>query len=396
MLETLDENKAIKEANSAAKLPATDTDIARRLPPVVTILSPTDGATFASETVTVKYRLRSPSKKPIAKVEVLVDGRPLSQRGLARIDPSAEEQEAEVVIPVPAKAVTLSLIGYTEDGAGEAATVALSFVATSAPAVDLVNALKPKLYALLIGVSAYAREDIRLDYAHQDAEDLAGFLAKQKGLLYGDVTVKLLTDANATFADVRKGFSWLKREMTDKDVALVFMAGHGFVDTDQVFYYLPQDADPDDLAGTAVSNADILKGVASLPGKVVMFIDACQSAAGLLERTSKTRGLSMARVDVTGLVNELASTENGIVMFASSTGSQLSFEDDKWQNGAFTEALLVALGGQGDLDRDGAISIAELNFSLSEQVKALTGKKQVPVMRKPDTIPDFPLMLVAQ
>ena len=205
-----------------------------------------------------------------------------------------------------------------------------------------------------------------------------------------------MTDGNATANDVRKGFSWLKREMTDKDVALVFMAGHGFVDTDQVFYYLPADADPDDLAATAIASSDIQRAVKDIPGKVVMMIDACQSADGLIERTKKARGLSMARVDVTGLVNELSAAENGIVMFASSTGSQVSYEDAKWGNGAFTEALLDALGGAGDLNKDGAIGIAELNFFLSEGVKKLTGKKQVPVMRKPDTVPDFPLALVGQ
>jgi len=34
--------------------------------------------------------------------------------------------------------------------------------------------------------------------------------------------------------------------------------------------------------------------------------------------------------DITGVVNELSSAENGAVVFASSTGRQYSFEDPNW------------------------------------------------------------------
>jgi hypothetical protein len=39
-------------------------------------------------------------------------------------------------------------------------------------------------------------------------------------------------------------------------------------------------------------------------------------------------------------VNELSSTENGITTYASSTGREVSQEDDSWGNGAFTKALV--------------------------------------------------------
>jgi len=81
-------------------------------------------------------------------------------------------------------------------------------------------------------------------------------------------------------------------------------------------------------------------------------------------------------------------------MFASSTGRQLSIENGTWKNGAFTKALIEGLSGNADYVKDGKLTISELDLWLSERVKFLTDKRQAPVMRKPDTIPDFPIALV--
>jgi uncharacterized caspase-like protein len=133
----------------------------------------------------------------------------------------------------------------------------------------------------------------------------------------------------------------------------------------------------------------MLNTMSNLAGKALMFIDACHSAASL--EGEQTRG---SAVDITAVVNELSSVENGVVMFASSTGRQVSIERDDWQNGAFTEALLEGLSGSADYIKDGKLTIAELDLWLSERVKQLTDKRQAPVARKPDTVPDFPIAMV--
>jgi hypothetical protein len=81
-------------------------------------------------------------------------------------------------------------------------------------------------------------------------------------------------------------------------------------------------------------------------------------------------------------------------MFASSTGRQVSIENDTWKNGAFTEALIEGFAGGADYVADGKLTIAEIDLWLSDRVKVLTDKRQAPVVRKPDTIPDFPIALV--
>jgi hypothetical protein len=101
------------------------------------------------------------------------------------------------------------------------------------------------------------------------------------------------------------------------------------------------------------------------------------------------------------VVSELSSTENGVVTYASSTGRQLSQENDSWHNGAFTKALIEGLPaagrkGKADITNKGVITTATLDFWLSERVKELTGGSQSPVMSRPQTIPDFPLFAAAR
>ena len=95
--------------------------------------------------------------------------------------------------------------------------------------------------------------------------------------------------------------------------------------------------------------------------------------------------------DVVQISNDLGSAENGVVVFASSTGAQYSLENPSWKNGAFTEALVEGLNGKADYTKDGAISINELDLYLSERVKKLTQGKQTPTTTKPMTIQDFPV-----
>ncbi len=95
--------------------------------------------------------------------------------------------------------------------------------------------------------------------------------------------------------------------------------------------------------------------------------------------------------DITAVVNELASAENGVVVFASSTGRQYSLEDASWGNGAFTKALVEGVNGRADYQGKGRITVNMLDLYLSERVKELTGGKQTPTTTKPQTISDFPV-----
>jgi uncharacterized caspase-like protein len=95
-------------------------------------------------------------------------------------------------------------------------------------------------------------------------------------------------------------------------------------------------------------------------------------------------------------VNELASAENGAVVFSSSTGRQYSQERAEWGNGAFTKGLVEGLSGKADYKGTGRITVNMLDLYVSERVKELTKGQQTPSTVKPPNVPDFPLSVLAK
>jgi uncharacterized caspase-like protein len=188
-------------------------------------------------------------------------------------------------------------------------------------------------------------------------------------------------DEQATKDNILDGFEWLQRDVTSKDVAMVFLAGLGIDDSSDVYYFLPVNVDLERLKRTAVAYFDIKNPIIGLPCKVVMFVDTCHSG--------NIFGGKMGSTHITGIINELSSAENGVVVFPSSTGRQYSFECPQWGNGAFTKAVIEGLRGKADLLGKGKITISMLEAFIAERVKDLTKGKQTPVSAKRETIPDF-------
>jgi WD40 repeat protein len=381
VLQTLDEKAALAQADAAAGRKAQATGVAGRLPPTIAVTSPASGSAFSGDSVRLTYRVRSPSDAPVTKVRVLVDGRPLEGgKGLA-VAP-ANDRDIPLDVAVPPKSCMVSLIADNKNGSSEAATVQLIRQASE----EFV--IKPKLYVLAVGVSAYSNPDFRLKYAAKDARDLAAALEMQKGGIYREVTAKVLTDASATKDDILDGLEWIQKETTSKDVALMYFSGHGLNDASNNYYYLPVEADLDRLKRTGVPFSDITTTVSSISGKVLFFIDTCHS--GNLMKGRKSVGTER---DVAAVINELSSSENGAVVFASSTGNQYSFEDPAWNNGAFTKALIEGLTGKAAYGSGDRVTVNMLDLYLSERVKELTGGKQTPTTTKPANVPDFPVSM---
>jgi WD40 repeat protein len=391
ILDTLDEGTAVQRANGASRRREETKSINATLPPVLTIQSPGRDATFSTASIDLAYTLRSPSGLPVDKVDILLDGSPTGTRapGLGTRGSTAETRQT-VKIDLPPHDVDVGLVARSGSLASEVVHVKLAYRG-AAPALEEAAAAKPVLYALLVGVANYQNPALRLEYSAKDAQDLATALKAQSGGLYRDVKVKLLTDSDATSTAVKEGLLWLQKETTSRDLAIVFLAGHGLTDAKNEFWYLPYEGDTSRLLSTAVSRHDIVDVLHDLPGKKIIFLDACHAGAVLASATH-TRGAS---VDINGAVNDFATAEGGLVAYAASTGREFSIENDDWQHGAFTKALIEAIGeGKADVTHKGKITTALLDAYLAERVKELTGGEQHPVMSRPDAVPDFPLALV--
>jgi uncharacterized caspase-like protein len=291
-------------------------------------------------------------------------------------------------VPLPEKDVTVSLIAHAGDLASAPATVRLIWNG------HIADLFKPKLYALVVGVSRYDDPSLKLKYAAKDATDFAGALRKQRGGMYGLVDVRLLKDAKATRTNILEGLDWLEHEVTSHDIGIVYLAGHGWTDSHSKFWYLPVEATPKAARALAVDNDDILETMARLAGKSMFFIDACHAAAAAAGREERLEVASRGSIDLDAVIKDFSDTPRGVVGFFSSQGKELWLERTEWGNGAFTKALVEGLGGKADVLDNGRITLSGLDLYIVGRVKQLTAGAQHPVMIRPPTVSDFPIALV--
>ena len=256
ILDTLDEAAAEKQANAASKRHNDQKPLIERLPPVITILSPTEGSTAAPGVVQIRYRTRMPSGGAIDRVEAFVDGAKIKARGLGpSTSAPAPDEGTLLALPMPTHDAVISLVAYAGGQASDPARIQLKGASAAGP-VGTDDALKPSLYALVIGVTHYNNSAYDLGFPAQDAQGIADAFMGQNGKLYKHVEVKLLTDETATALAVKEGLLWLQTQSTAHDLAIVFAAGHGMTDAKGKFWFLTADANPDKLLTTAVSKDD--------------------------------------------------------------------------------------------------------------------------------------------
>ena len=341
------------------------------LPPRVEIVSPGFHVSTDNRQLRIRVRAVSPDGAPLTAVRALVASVTVASRSIAR-DMTGEERE--LVVDVPAEDSEVRVIAENRFGASVPTVIRVSWTGARQ------QAGKGNLYVLAAGVSVYDNPEYNLGLASKDARDFAALLMSQRGAMYNEVAVKLLLDKDASKAQVELGFEWLKQNMTARDTAIVFFAGHGLNDGAN-YYFITRDADLKRLAETAVPFDRIRAGLTSLPGRALIFVDTCHSG-NVIGKIATAR-------DNTSAINSLASSENGLVVFASSTGAQESQENPAWGNGAFTKAVVEGLLGAADFKKRGRVTYKGLDAYVSDRVDELTKGLQTPVTPVLQGVPDF-------
>lgn len=359
--------------------------------PAVTILSPVDGDEVAAAEIEVRLHVTLPAGTTLLGLRALIDGRLAVQtRGIALTTavPATERKATHTIkVPLPPRNSVLSILAETSPAKTPLTSVRLRWKGASR--TENAALLRPKLYLLAVGVSQYQQPDLRLRFAAKDAADVVAAFRLQTSALYQAVEVKQLVDAQATKGSVLDGLEWLQRQTTARDIAVLFLAGHGVTDPGTgSYYFLPYDAEMSAMKRTMIPESEIRESLSAIAGKVILFVDSCHS--GKVFSGTQTRGPA----DLSGLIGQLASAESGVIVFAASTGRQSSQESVMWNNGAFTKAIIEGLSGRADYKKSGHVTVNMLELYLSERVKELTGGQQTPTTAKPATIPDFPIAIV--
>jgi uncharacterized caspase-like protein len=245
-----------------------------------------------------------------------------------------------------------------------------------------------KLYILAIGVSDYKDTSFSLHYPAKDAADFVRTVKDHSAGLYEEVITRFPPpDGKWTHDAVLKGLDWITRGPTNKDAPMIFISGHGLVTKDQVYRFLPYDYDPESVLLTTARSVEFQDFLSKIGAKVLVFLDTCYSGA--------FQGVKApSQISVDKFANELAAAENGIVVFASSTGNEASLEDPGWGNGAFTKALDEGLGGKADIGKASVVRASGLEEYIYDRVRDLTKGTQKPMVAKPKMVENFPIVVV--
>jgi hypothetical protein len=343
------------------------TGLAEVLPPRVTLTAP---PTADARPVKIRTTAEGTAKNPIVAMRLLVDGRPFNgAAGIKRFDKQVKA-EATWDVTLGPGAHTVSVLAESPVSKGMSPTA----VVTRAGASE-----KPNLYVLAMGVSAYPGT-MKLNYAATDALLLTRTLQEKSRAVFGKIEMKVLTDKQVTKAGMREGLDWLKSKMTAKDVGIVSFSGHGGRDDDTgKFFLIPVDVGRD-MEKTCFAGEELKERLEDMPGRIVAILDACHSGA--------VTEIRVGRPD--NLVRDLTTDDYGVVVLASSLGSECSLESSATRAGFYTLGLTEAMT-RGDFNRDGVVHLNELERYASLRVQQLSRGAQNPTVGRPPTIRPFPI-----
>lgn len=271
--------------------------------------------------------------------------------------------------------------------------------------------IKPNLYLAVIGSEKFKDADYDLTYAVKDATDMANTIANSKSFRH--IEIKKVFNQNFTADSILSLKNFFSRAGIN-DVAMIFFAGHGYLDTDFSYYfptYYTDFTDPKINSVSYQSFESIFKGIKPL--RKLMFIDACYSgevdeddASQNLEEDHSPSGKDTTRaVRIAG--NTIAQStalemskaifsdirqNSGVTVISSAGGTETALEGERWNNGLFTHCLLEGLTGlKADLNNDKKITLNELQKFVAEEVYRLSNGKQTPTYRMENNFMDYEL-----
>lgn len=353
-------------------------DSGKILPPKIILNTKKDLVTNESS-VEIDFYVDSNSSNKITDIRIFNNGREIITRGIKRIKSDSEIIHIREKVELTQKKNIIKIIAENKYSVSNPEYINVEYIER------IKNIFKPTLYGLAIGVSNYKDKGLNLDYPAKDAFAVSDILKNQKKGLYRDIKIEFLHNEKATRFNILKGLHRLKKEATQKDVVLIFLAGHGLNDEFENYFFLPHDAKKEFLNGSAVKWSEFVDVIKTLPSKVILMADACHSG--------NIMGGKKRSADITGALKGLLSAGTGQVIMTSTTGSSVAYEDPRWGHGAFTKAITEGLRGMADYDCDGVITIKELDFYVTFRVKDLTKGRQKPTTIIPSSIPDFPFAI---
>lgn len=280
----------------------------------------------------------------------------------------------------------------------------------------------PDLYLVVLSVGKYDDPSYNLSYTVKDGRDIASMFINHDNTLinwsmsppfYQDIHIDTLFNEQVT----RKALDGVKARLgksTVDDMVLIYLTGHGLLNSSLDFYFATHDMDFGNPGKNGIPFEDIEGLLDGIPArKRLILIDACQS--GVVDKEAAVQPVSMPVIlddgtqgtlsaydfkgigtlqSESGIVTTSAfdllqelfidlSSESGAVVISAAAGMGFALEGSQWNNGAFTYAVLNGLQNlKADKDQVTGVTVTELRDYLVPEVERITNGAQRPSSRQ--------------
>jgi len=226
----------------------------------------------------------------------------------------------------------------------------------------------------------------------RDAQAIADILTNPARCGYPSANVQALTGGQATAANIRAALGALAESTNPESTVFVYFSGHGGRALENGIwraYLCPREADPENLAHTAISGDEFSALLSAIPARrLLVMLDACH-AAGSAELKAAD-GLVVWKAGLSDDYYEALSQGSGRVVIASSKEDQYSYV--RGQLSLFTNHVVQALNGKAAVRGDGLIHVLDVFHYVNEAVQA-DEPRQVPILKVKDLDLNFAIAL---
>jgi len=221
-----------------------------------------------------------------------------------------------------------------------------------------------------------------LDYAANDAKDIAKIMKKLEGKIYNKVNLYTYADKTEnipSLANIVDALYSLQKNASADDTVMIFLAGHGESLNKNQYIFITKDAEQygsgEYKMSTVLKWANVNDALKNLKCTKLLFLDTCRGGSVDILYLLKHE-LSLSTRD----------EQSKIILFTSTSQNQVAEECDQFSNGCFTYAIKKGLGEYlkdnnekmpaDDNNKDNKITFIELvNYVIKVLEKITAGQK---------------------
>ncbi len=226
---------------------------------------------------------------------------------------------------------------------------------------QVATAQVAKKFAVIVGCADYQIDKNDLRYSDDDAYRFYAYLKSSEGGALPDENMAILVDEAATKTNIINTMQSVFSKANANDMLIFYFSGHGaagaFVPTDAGSSYQ-----------SLLSHQEVKAIFKKYPARYkICFGDACHSGSIYEGQPTPTSATNSQQ-------------ETNILVIMSSLPTELSEENAKIRQGAFSYYLLKGLKGSADRNQDNSITVEELFPYIKANVLNLTKQKQTPII----------------